>query len=290
MTGATVNRVTAGHDDEAPPRGTAIVRPLRHVRAVRERHAARFADPSEAAGSRSVRAWAWALGESAAAPVTDLVTAVPPSRPDIEAEITVADERRLRGDQDNRADGAATILRWLIGDDDHLPVRGENRGELVGGFGDVVRSPEQIAGILALAAEGAQRAAAQGRDLDVGADARAFARQDADYLNGVMATLAWTLGERADSPITSAQSRELTTRALKMQRVHAEDVIEQSRYPWMADRLPPLWYGEGVKFTITWLLGDWTAPPVDPAGRGPYGQDSELPAMLRDAETRQRRL
>ena len=42
-----------------------------------------------------------------------------------------------------------------------------------------------------------------------------------------------------------------------------EDVIEQSRYPWMADRLPPLWYGEGVKFTITWLLGDWTAPPVD---------------------------
>jgi hypothetical protein len=290
MTRATVNRVTAGHNDEAPPRGTAIVRPLRHVRAVRERHAARFADPSEAAGSRSVRAWAWALGESAAAPVTDRLTAVPPDRPEIEAEITVADERRFRGDQDNRADGAATILRWLIGDDDHLPVRGENRGELVGGFGDVVRSPEQIAGILALAAEGLQRAAAQGRDLDADANARAFARQDADYLNGVMATLAWTLGERADSPITSPHSRELTTRALKMQRVHAEDVIEQSRYPWMADRLPPLWYGEGVKFTITWLLGDWTAPPVDPAGRGPYARDSELPAMLRGAETRQRRL
>ena len=53
MTGATVNRVTAGHDDEAPPRGTAIVRPLRHVRAVRERHAAQFADPSEAAASRA---------------------------------------------------------------------------------------------------------------------------------------------------------------------------------------------------------------------------------------------
>ena len=104
-----------------------------------------------------------------------------------------------------------------------------------------------------------------------------------------MATLAWTLGERAESPITRARSRELTTRALKMERVHAEDVIEQSRYPWMADRLPPLWYGEGVKFTITWLLGDWTAPPVDPAGRGPYSKDSELPALLHDAETRQRR-
>ena len=58
--------------------------------------------------------------------------------------------------------------------------------------------------------------------------------------------------------------------------VRAEDVIEQFRYPWMAGRLPPLWYGEGVKFTITWLLGDWTAPPVDPAGRGPYSYDSEL--------------
>jgi hypothetical protein len=33
MTGATVNRVNAGQDDAAPPRGTAIVRPLRHVRA-----------------------------------------------------------------------------------------------------------------------------------------------------------------------------------------------------------------------------------------------------------------
>ncbi len=104
-----------------------------------------------------------------------------------------------------------------------------------------------------------------------------------------MATLAWILGERAESPVTRARARELTTRDLKMERVHAEDVIEQSRYPWMADRLPPLWYGEGVKFGINWLLGDSTAPPVDAAGRGPYAQDSELPALLHDAQTRQRR-
>jgi hypothetical protein len=290
MTGITVNRVNAGRpDDKAPPPGTAIVRPLRHVRAVRERHAARFADPSEAAAeSRSARAWAWGLGESATAPVTSRVTAMPPSRPDIEAEITAADERRLRGDRENRADGAATILRWLIGDDDQVPLSGDNPGQLVGGFGDVVRSPEQIAGALAPAAEGLRRAAAQGRDLDAGADDRAFARQDADYLNGVVATLAWILGERAESPVTRAHSGELTTRDLKMERVHAEDVIEQARYPWMADRLPPLWYGEGVKFSITWLLGDWTAPPVDPAGRGPYGRGSELPAMLRVAQARLR--
>ena len=201
MTRATVDRVDAEHlDGEAPPSGTAIVRPMRHVRAVRERYLRRFADPAEAAASRSARAWAWALGESRTAPVTDRLTVVPPSRPEIEAEITAADERRLRGDKENRADAAATVMRWLIGDDDHVPVRSENRGALVGGFGDVVRSPEQITAALVLAAEGQQRAAAQGRDLDAGADARAFARQDADYLNGVMATLAWVLGERASSP------------------------------------------------------------------------------------------
>jgi hypothetical protein len=292
VTRATVNRVDTDRiDDHAPPRGTAIVRPLRHVQAVREHDAAQSADPSEAAAkSRSARAWAWALGESATAPVTDRMAAMPPGRSDIEAEITAAEERRCRGDQENRADAAAIILRWLIGDDDHVPVEAENPGKLVGGFGDVIRTPEQITDALALAAEGQQRAAAQGRDLATSADSRAFARQDAGYLDGVLATLAWTLGERAESPISRARSRELTTRALKMERVHAEDVIEQSRYPWMADRLPPLWYGEGVKFTISWLLGDWTAAPVDSAGRGPYGQDSELPALLRDAETRQRRL
>ena len=148
------------------------------------------------------------------------------------------------------------------------------------------RSPD----ILALAAEGQQRAAAQGRTSTRTPTTGAFARQDADYLDGVMATLAWVLGERAEAPITRAHSRELTTRDLKVERVHAEDVIEQSRNPWMADRLPPLWYGEGVKFSITWLLGDSTAPPVDPAGRGPYGQDSELPAILRKAQTRQHHL
>ena len=47
-----------------------------------------------------------------------------------------------------------------------LSIRGENRGELVDGFGDVVRSLEQIAGV-----------------------------------NGVVTTLGWLLGEQAESPI-----------------------------------------------------------------------------------------
>jgi len=290
MTRVTVTFVGDGQvDDAAPPHGTAIVRPLRHVRAVRERHALRFADPAEAATSRSARAWAWALGENTTAPVTDRQTAVPPRRSDIEAEIAAADERRLRGDRENRAEAAATILRWLIGDDDHVPVRGENRGELVGGFGDIVRSPQEIADILALATQRQPRVPATDRDADADPDDPQMVRQDADYLDGVVATLAWVLGERPESPITRIHPHELTTRDLKAERVHAEDIIEQARHPWMADRLPRPWYGEGVKFTITWLLGDSTAPPVDPVGRGPYGQDTDLPAMLRDACARQRR-
>lgn len=272
---ATVNRIDPGrNDDHAPPRGTAIVRPLRHVRAVRERHAASYDDPAEAAASRSARAWAWALGESTIAPVTGRRTAVPPSRADIDAEIASAGERRLRGDRANRADAAAAILHWLIGDDDSVPVLTSNPGELVGGWGDIVRSPSQIAAILALVAEGQHAAAAESRDIYASPEDRRFAQQDAGYLDGVAATLAWVLGHRPAAPITTARPPKITTKDLKTERVHAEDVIEQARYPWMADRLPSPWYGEGVKLTITWLLGDSTTSPADPAGRGPYARKS----------------
>jgi hypothetical protein len=276
MSGRTVSQVDAGtFDDAVPPPGTAIVRPLLHVRAVRERYLRRFADPSQAAVSPSARAWAWALGEGGLAPVTDRQTSAPPGRPEIEAEIEVADERRLRGDQENRADAAATVLRWLIGDDDRVPVRGKAPGELVGGFGDVVRPQEQIGRVLSAAVEGRRRAEAAGRNARVGEDKRQSARQDAVYLDGVVATLVWILGGHAETPITHVQSRELTTKDLKVERVHAEDVIEQASRPWMSDQLPPPSYGEGVKFSINWLLGDSIALPIGPEGRGPYSQDSE---------------
>ena len=187
-------------DDAAPPEGTAIVRPLRHVRAVRERYLQRFTDPAEAAASRSARAWAWALGETARAPVTDRPTATPPSRAEIEAEITEADERRVRGTREGRADAAATVLRWLIGDDDHVPVRCTNPGELVGGFGDIVRTREQIANLIVIAAP-AQRAATV-RSLDTGTAPgdREDTRREAEYLDGVLMTLAWVSGrERGDA-------------------------------------------------------------------------------------------
>jgi hypothetical protein len=277
---ATVKRIDDDRNNDAPPRGTATVRPLRHVRAVREHHARSYDTPADAAASRSARAWAWALGETTTAPVTGRHTAVPPSRADIDAEIAVAEQRRCGGGE-NSAGEAAIILRWLIGDDDGVPVLAGNPGELVGGWGDIVRSPSQIATILALAAEGQRRAAAESRDISAAPEDRRFAQQDADYLHGVTATLAWVLGRRPDAPITAARPREVTTRDLKTERVHAEDVIEQARYPWMADHLPPPSYGEGVKLTITWLLGDSTAPPIDPTGRGPYGRGTGFGAWLR---------
>jgi hypothetical protein len=278
---ATVKRIDGDRNDDAPPRGTAIVRPLRHIRAVREHHARNYDTPAKAAASRSARAWAWAIGETTTAPVTGRHTTVPPSRDDIDAEITAADQRRLRGDRANRADAAAAILRWLIGDDDAVPVLADNPGELVGGWGDIVRSPGHIASTLALATEGQHTAAAESRDISAAPEDRRFAQQDADYLHGVTATLAWILGHRPDAPITAARPREVTTRDLKTERVHAEDVIEQARYPWMADRLPPPWYGEGVKLTITWLLGDSTTPPIDPNGHRPHGCDNEFGARPR---------
>ena len=249
-------------DDTAPPAGTAIVRPLRHVRAVRERYLQRFANPGEAAASRSARAWAWALGVTAVAPVTDRRTSVPPSRTEIEAEIGMADERRLRGDQENRADAAATILRWLIGADDHVPVRCENPGELVGGFGDVIRSLEQIADVAALATRARRRAAARRLDVDADQGDQQLAREEVDYLDGVVATLAWVHGERAEAPITRVQPREVTARALKTERVYAEDVIEQGGDRRLSASLPSRWYGAGVKATIAWLLGDTINVPV----------------------------
>jgi hypothetical protein len=250
-------------DDSVPPPGTATVRPLRHVRAVRERHLQRFTDAAEAAASRSARAWSWALGETDLAPVTDQQTATPPDRIAIDLEIAIADDRRLRGDRENRADATATILRWLIGDDDRVPIHCDNPGELVGGFGDIVRSREQIAKLLKITSEKQRRAAALSQGVSIPPTHRQRAGQDADYLSGVAGTLSWVVGE-AGAPITCRKS-EATTRDLKTERLRAEDLIDQATSPWQADDVPSPRYGEGVKSAIVWLLGDATVIPVGEA-------------------------
>jgi hypothetical protein len=264
MTGTTARLPEGGEaDDERPPVNTAILRPLRHVRAVRQRYLERFADPADAATSPSARAWAWALGEIAVAPVSGRDTAVPPHRAEIDAELALADARRLSGDRENRAGAAAIVLRWLIGVDDHVPVHGENPGELVGGFGDVVRPRDEIADTVALAVHAQRGAMAKILDPSGPTGERQDAGQDVDYLDGITVTLAWVCGERAEAPITQVQPREITAAVLKHERVYAEDVIEQGRDRWAADWLPSRWYGEGVRSTINWLLGDSTLTPVE---------------------------
>jgi hypothetical protein len=227
-------------DDDAPPVGTAIVRPLRHVNAVRQRHVEQLADRAAGEESRSARTWGWALGETSVAPVTDELTTVPPNKAEIEAEIAEADERRLRGDRENRADGAATILRWLIGEDDHVPVRGPNPGGLVGGFDDVVRSPDQIAAAIARLTDSIM---------------------SEDYQAGVMATFNWVTDRSSRSPVSETQVALLTMRDLKIERLHAEDLIGRSDY--RSGIRSTFWadYGLGVKRTIDWLFGDSTTGP-----------------------------
>lgn len=259
MTRASVAYVDTGHaNDEAPPAGTAIVRPLHTVRAVRERYLQRFADPAEAAVSRSARAWAWALGECATSPVTDQPTAAPPTRSEIEAEIAEADRRRLSGSRENRADAAATVLHWLIGHDDHVPLRGPNHGALVGGSGDVIRTRQQIAQALHQATQARQRAAAPSQDMHLTPAANQHGQQRTAYFQGMIATLAWVLRDRPEAPISRTRCQVLTTRDLKIERVHAEDLVHQSRRHWSADGTHLPSYGEAVGLTISWLLGDST--------------------------------
>ena len=73
--------------------------------------------------------------------------------------------------------------------------------------------------------------------------------QHADYLDGVIVTLAWVCSEWAASSTVQVRLQE---------RVHTEDVIEHGRDRRTAYPEPARWYGEGVEATITWLLGDST--------------------------------
>jgi hypothetical protein len=194
--------------------------------------------------------------------VTDRVTSAPPDRSEIQAEIAAADDRRLRGDQEDRADGAAIILRWLAAPTITSQSAAPRPGELVGGFGDVVRSHRQLADIAALATQAHRAVTAKSRDIENRPGERERARQEADYLDGAMATLAWVSGERTAAPISHGQHADKTAKVLKRERIYAEDAIEHAGDRRASGSLPSRWYGAGVKATIAWLLGDSINVPV----------------------------
>ena len=143
-------------------------------------------------------------------------------------------------------------------------------GELVEGgrsdgeapFRDIVRSRREVADVAVRAMEAQRRAAAKSLDDDAESGERQLAGRDCDFYDGVVMTLGWARGDRAEAPITRAQPPEVTARALQLERVYAVDVVEQGSDRWTADWLPPRWYGEGVRRAISWLLGDEAALPV----------------------------
>ena len=126
----------------------------------------------------------------------------------------------------------------------------------------MVRSRSEIAEVCAPAARARRRAAEKSLDSDAAPGERLAAARDAEFLEGVMLTLAWARGDRAEAPITRAQPAQVTARALQHERVYAQDAIEQGHDEWAADWLPSRWYGEGVRQAISWLLGDESVPPL----------------------------
>ena len=138
-----------------------------------------------------------------------------------------------------------------------------NPGELVGGFGDVVRSRKQIAESIAATAQAQREATALSPHTGAAAEAvdRERARQEADYLAGVTVTFTWVRGEQAETPISQVKASAITSRVVKQERLHAEDVIEQVNDQFSVGSIPTRSFGEGVKATISWLLGDSSLPP-----------------------------
>jgi hypothetical protein len=141
------------------------------------------------------------------------------------------------------------VLRWLTGDDDHPPVTGPGRGELVGGFGDVVRSPDQIAGLITKLTDFRRPA----DDIRSAGEVRR-----ADYRAGVIATANWILHRHTAAPLTGSRSTELTTHDLKIERLHARDQAEQAEHLAHGGLQRSKDYASGVISTINWLLGDST--------------------------------
>ena len=141
-------------------------------------------------------------------------------------------------------------------------VEGGRDDEEAPPFRDIVRSRRQVAEVAVRAMEAQRRAAAKSLDDDAEPGERQLAARDADFYDGVVMTLGWARGDRAEAPITRAQPAEVTARALQLERVYAEDVVERGSDRWTADWLPPRWYGEGVRRAISWLLGDEATPPV----------------------------
>jgi hypothetical protein len=246
----------AGMREKTVLRG--VVRPAEHIANVRQA-AAEALRGRDDVGTRTVWAtFAWALGEEPQAPISRMVSADRTPTPEqFAAELAVARREAELLNEDNVRAGIGhvveKILEWLLGLKDQPPAYGkasEPVGHLVGGRDNIVRTDVQILAVISAAR------------------ARAEQFEDRAALMGVIATLEFALGRRQESPITGRYFLNLPTIA-EMDGATAKDV-QHGVGPWAASFSPE--YGQGVRYSIEWLAGWTTHPPVDRQGhlRDPF--------------------
>jgi hypothetical protein len=239
--------------------GAAVVRPRHHVEAV-SRDAARAADEIAAEDGAEPDylipdTISWALGERGHAPFTRSATPAGADRDDVDAEIRACiaflESTPWSDDADDvisRAQHILKILQWLTGADDKPPTycRETEPGDLVGGRGLIVRPSTEIRRMLQMARE----------KLAAGRTSHALG---ADWHQGVIATLEWVLGDRAESPVLGkAGDGPPDGPDIAIEQAEAE---EHTTPPLRRAGIA-LHFADAVASTCRWLLGGTTQPPV----------------------------
>lgn len=254
----------------AQPHGRgAVIRPPQHVEAVRadairaaEENAAEFRIPPDHLISETIE---WTLGHRPAAPFTGTPSPAGARGEQVAAEITAC-RRYLQStpysekaeNTIDRARDVLKILEWLTGADDVPPTytRGTQPGDLVGGRGPVVRSYTQV-----------RTMAARAREQLAAGDTTGWG-SGPGWHEGVIATLSWVLGGRADPPMAHPGGTACShppsdglpgPAEMRRERGAAEEHIQVLGYR-HGDIVPG--YADAVACTLRWLWGQTTTPPL----------------------------
>jgi hypothetical protein len=231
---------------------------------------------------RTALAWEWALTGTRPSPIIlSLPPGIPPSRSEILAEAEAEPEGStappgVPTDFCDQLREARSVLAWLIGDSDQIPVDDENRGRFIGARSDFARTDAYIREVRDRALTGLKVCDLPeplARD-----DARRPWRWRAEWMNaawlrGVGDLLDWVLGDRIASPLCGRSVGLPASHDLTYEEGAAEEVAMQGHsggVPVDPGIHPPPQYGEGIQAAIRWLRGEVTKPPVDNSGPGSY--------------------
>jgi hypothetical protein len=255
----------------------AIPRPREHVEAVLAQSLR-----ETGRGGRAALAWQWALTGTRPSPVTlSLAPGRPPTREEILAEAGAEPEGSrapagVPADFRDQLRQTRSILVWLAGGSDEVPLDDDNRGRLVGARGGYARTDHDIRQVCDYAVLGLK--ACDLPEVMSPSDARHPWRWDGAWMNaawlrGVRDLLAWVLGERDAAPLCGRAVGLPASYDLTYEEAAAGPVVMQGRpggIPVDPAAYPPPQYGEAVQATISWLRGQATTAPVDGSGQGRY--------------------